>query len=401
MSRNRFRRIADQTGNMKRYVNSNETHSLDTTVFSHLETMEDIVTPGYQKRSNEGEIINNPMRYVKDTFKATAGGIFDVTQSGTRYEANGDGSLTSFMLYLLAGYPQYSFGIPPMPEPSFDLVAAAQSKALGNVDRAPNSFAEDIAEMRQTLRFLKDPLSSLRNLSKKFQRTRIDLMWNRKDLDRAKAIAKVWNTFQFAFLPLVRSANDLIEAYGVKTYRPSRRTARGGADFNDTVSESSDNPYYHWSASATLQVEQKAGILYEVTNPINDWRFKYGLRFKDIPETLWAIFPYSFMVDRMINISQSVRGMVSFLDPSVNILAGWTTEKSTTTGVLSFTDYTHPAVSAKSIHPDVDIDTNFVYNREVWKPGLSDSVGPLRLEGLVDTTTKIADLAALILQRVK
>lgn len=386
---------------MTKYVDGVKNTERDTQVKLVTEEMHDTVVSDFGKRRNAGDIINNPMNYVKSSIQCTTGGSSSVTQSGKVYTINGQGSLTEFQRTVI-GSPWYQGKMTLNQSPDVDLEAAVKLQALGNLDRSPYSFAEDIAEMRETLRFLRDPLLSLKKLSEAMRDHAKYLRTVRGAMDHAKIYSDVWLQYRFALSPLVRSMSDLIESFHDKTQRPERRTARGKRTWTGSDSGiGKSRTYYKWEGTVKEVHEHKAGILYEVSNPLNDWRFKYGLRFKDIPETLWAIFPYSFMVDRMWNFSQSMRGLSSFLDPNVKILAAWHTKKVSKDWTLSYVDYTYPSASAVTIVPDVRTVSDFEYNRVRWEPSISDFIPPMEKKGLIDTSTKLADLGALILQAIK
>lgn len=363
------------------------------------EGITDKVTSGFHKKIAEGEVVINPVSHVKYSAKSNHSGRYEWTRSdGSIYKESAP-SLTSMQIQR---YPHYMCSIPPEPTPSWDMTAATRLQALGSVDRTPYSFAEDIAEMRETLRFLRNPLQSLRNLSKELSDDVSNLLNRRKALKRADAIADVWLQYQFAFMPLVRSASDAIDAFGQQVKRPKRRTARGVSVFSDSDSVEQQIATWLSSASHTVTTTARSGILYEVSNPLGDWKFKYGLRFKDIPETLWAIFPYSFMVDRVLNISQAVRGFASFLDPNVKMLGAWDSVKKTRITTISWLGHISPiVVSVEVDEPDTWSETFETYDRSQWIPTFSDLVPELRIKGLVDTSSKIADLAALIYARVR
>jgi hypothetical protein len=284
--------------------------------------------------------------------------------------------------------------------------AAARLQALGNVDRSPYGFAEDIAELHETLRFLRDPLKSIRDITELFRKTWRNPVTRRKGEkieEISDAISNAWLQYQFALSPLVRSVNDAVEAAMTKVRRPDRRTARGGSEWTSSDSvEGWLNNYYRSAATVNETVVVKAGILYEVSNPLKDWKFKYGLRFKNIPETLWAIFPLSFMVDRMFNLTQTIRGINAFLDPNVTMLGAWTSSKLSKVETVSFLEYDSPIVqSVLRMDPDVETVKTDSYTRDPWVPSISDLVPEVRTDRIVDTSTKIADLAALCWQNLR
>lgn len=370
------------------------------------ETMDDVVVQNFRARQAEGDVIINPLVYVKESFKTVGLGHLQWTRTnGYVYKYDGPG-VNALIIYLKNGVGGF---LTPTPTPPTDVgIDASRLQALGSLDRAPYSFAEDIAEMRETLRFLKDPFASLKNLSEKFQKGVTQNLRSRNvkaytARDRAKAIADVWLQYRFAFSPLVRSLSDLIESFNDSIHLPSRRTARGSYSWEKSDSNISDPLDGHvWESSGKTELLVRSGILYEDANPLVGWRDKYGLRFKDIPETLWAIVPYSFMVDRVWNLSESLRGFVSFLDPNIKILGAWTSIRTTTTQTRSHVDFDSSVVqSVDTTSYETDVKEIFTLTRDPWTPSITDLIPPVEVRGLVDTSTKLADIAALVLQRLR
>jgi hypothetical protein len=363
--------------------------------------MDDVVTPNFRAKINDGLIVNNPCTYVKESINNLGSGHQKWYRNSTKtwwYESLGH--VTAMNMLRI---PSYVTGEQPAPGMLFDHQADSRLTALANIDRAPYSFAEDIAEMRETWRFLANPLGSMKHLSNNLVKDAKGLLSRKRSLNLAQAIAQVWLEYQFALSPLLRSANDAYASMFDKVHAPERRTARG---FSDESAKT--NVYHaviagHVSESQTFKsVESKSGILYHVTNPVNDWRYKYGLRFKDIPETLWAIMPLSFMVDRMINFSQVARALTAFLDPKIEILTAWTTTKSEEQRHISYKVYNGAIViSIEAQEPDTRVRTIFTYDRQPWDIGMSDFIPGFYPKALVNSVTKVADLSALILQLVR
>jgi hypothetical protein len=107
------------------------------------------------------------------------------------------------------------------------------------------------------------------------------------------------------------------------------------------------------------------------------------------------------MVDRVWNFSQAARGFASFLDPNVKILGAWQSEKTTTVRTASWLRHEHPQALNQVIHPDVWHRESEIYTRDVWEPTFSDLIPKGNYSGLIDTSTKIADLAALIYSNIR
>lgn len=408
MTRSRNRAEPESTAAMTRYVNDNpQSDVVDTVLKQQTEAMVDVVTPGFHRRSAEGEVINNPCTYSKSSFNVTGAPQSDyyAKVGATEYRGSGDGCLTTALAVWLFQLGQsHNIGsLPDVPEPNFDMESACKLTALSNVDRAPYAFMEDAFEIRETIRFLRNPVASLYKLAKLFnqQIRKKGILSIRDKAKQAKAIADVWLQYRFAFSPLVRSINDALEAFNDNSGVPERRTARGFESYigGETLDDILTN--YDWTSTRTLVEEHSAGILYETTNPFWGWRNKYGLGFKNIPETLWAIVPYSFMVDRLVNISASIRALTVLADPSVKILAGWHTVKRTSTSTRSCYNYKHPKLKALTFIPDTEVSEDFTYDRDVWEPTVGDAIPMVEWKNVINSTAKVADLLALIVQNVK
>jgi hypothetical protein len=197
-----------------------------------------------------------------------------------------------------------------------------------------------------------------------------------------------------------------MEAYETeKVYRPERRISRShwiapSKSDSRIVSKTATGRTFTYKCSAISSGSVRAGILYEVENPVVNLQYKYGLRFKVIPTTFWAVMPLSFMVDRFYHISNFFSGVSNLLDPNVKILGAWVVskrERLQSIGVRSISESGYTS----TIVPDDIVDKSFFYSREVWEPSLEDAIPTLNLKGLVDSSAKVTDLMALIIQNFK
>lgn len=405
--RNRDRLTATVSKDLDNWKDGWEQTPTSTPMSGGGESIADSVTPNFHARIAAGEIINNNMHYESDFFNNTSGGhlirryAMDAPTRANRSEHGkyGVGSLTAA---LSAGNAHPGFL--SLEDASPSLVVEAKSKCLGFVDRSPYSFAEDIGELKETIRFLKNPTKSLRDLTQTFSnawKTRRRAEKLKRAGNLAKAFAEVWVNYSFAYSPLLRSINDAIESRFVDITRPPRKVARGNAEWVQFDTDTTVKYNIEYARVAKQDVSVRAGILYEVTNPLNDWKYKYGLRFKDIPEGYWALLPYSFMVDRLINISQTLRGMEAFLDPNVKFLAGWVTTKTGRTRSISAIADVNTQVVGTLTSPDTNSLDDFVYDRTIWEPSFFDTIGSFDPKGIIADSTKVADLVSLILVNIR
>lgn len=366
------------------------------------ENMTDMVTPRFNQRLADGEVLNNPCSRTKTVVNYTGGGSYlgvYKPNSAYRNTVSGSGSITGFWL----AYWPCPILVPSLPAVG-DEVRQAQIKALGAIDDAPYAVAEDIATIGQTLRFIRKPGLGLVDLSKRFKRARQGLSTQYKKGKRLRSLeastASLWLEYRFAFLPLTRSIVTVIDSLE----RPDRRydriqTAHGTVEADKTASDTYGSSY-KYSRSTKIERKIRAVVQYRVQPPLQEWRYKYGLRSKDIPELMWDLFPYSFMIDRVVAIGDSIRGLTTFLDPSIKILGATTSSLVKTTAARSVISQTHAQWNV-TIVPDTRTDITESYARSLWTPTALNLIPPVLPGGLVSSISNTADLFALILKNVR
>jgi hypothetical protein len=391
--------------------------------FTHNNTQRDIckdtVTPGYRDLVADGEIINNDCYMSFETNR--------VTENGSYYQRDANGHLLWYIEEGPVSCRNILFDsqkIQTVHDTPDDL-AIAKQQALANIDTTPYGFAEDVGEILETLRFIKDPLESLKEVSRAMKRSKHKLVLKQrrkrkgsttnkyKNLaeaglaaatDEASALSGAFLAHQFALQPLIRSIDDAISSVVKYTPPPPvRRTARGKvvSKLTETEPFQDGSPSTHWAHVNTLDSvhDTRAAILYEVKDLINDWRFKYGLRGKDIPRTFWDLFPYSFMIDRLFHIGNTISGLTNLADASVKILAASTTVRKTRTHSSEIVDR---ALSNQTfeIQNAFQIDESFIYDRQVWTPTVFDTFPRLTPLNLIKDAQSTAELVSLIFSNI-
>lgn len=372
------------------------THS--TLMQAQDQSIDDFVTPSYRRLIDEGHVIENPMQFLNFVYLAQGGGTYEATNtsSGEVLILSGPGSITKRISNIVN--PSVIGSLPVGLDTTSADINAAKVRALRNVDTTPAAMLEDTFELRETIRFLKNPVAAFQNLSKSFKRS-----VNRHPLgrlDRSRAVADVWLTKRFAVEPLVRSMMDIVEVFDAsrRTLPPVRRSAHGRMKSEDSDSDevSAGSPSALWARSGTFSDEVHASILYETTIPHTGIVGSLGFRVKDIPETIWAVMPYSFMVDRVVNITDYIGASINALDPSVRILGATVSRRRDTLSRVSLLDVTNPPWSFVIQGDPVD-EKLFDYSRTIWT-NLSDIKPVVNTFGLVKDATKITDLLALSLR---
>lgn len=367
----------------------------------------DEVTPNFRRRIAQGEIINNPMS-MQVTTKISRDSTFSAVMPDASWSSSGGSTFRRF--HEDSGYPGYNV-IATDPSPNLDV---ARLHALANIDSTPYSFAEDLAELGTTFKWLKGKAWSFEKAARRYKKEIAKLRRKAKSLQHlskagrarwlANATADLWLEYRFVFMPLARSITDGLEAYNTKTKpRPVRLTARGKSETENSdggvyVSYNADPLLeYHSKWSSKEHMDCRAGILYEITNPSHGFRFKYGLRNKDIPVTLWNVVRLSFMIDRFVNISASLKALTNLADPKIKILTAWTTRRHSFDVKFKFEGAidNRPYPATWVFSGDNQEDNQFVYTRTPWVPTVSDAIPSFNFKGLVSDVTSVTDLFAL------
>jgi len=394
------------------------------TTDTHTESITDVVTPDYRGIVRRGGIVNNPCSYSSLTLSDSGGGeVTHTTISGQYPEGVGimtkTGPVTQFYAENSFGLQSIDFGSNSIEDAHTD----AMAYAISQIDASDFGFGEDVAEIKETLRFLRNPITSLTKVNRshkkkayKLARKRNAPIWHLTDDHHAalrqraylQALSDTYLGYRFAYTPLVRSISDAVDALAYRTVKrkePPRLTARGFSEFKVdsglVQTAGLDGSIFQHREQAHVGVS--AQILYATSGiSRNSQGNILGLRTKDIPETLWAVMPYSFMIDRVLNVSQMIRGITNLSDPRINILAASTTERvdQTRSYKLEKISEWDTANWKHTTNGNTVEEHSFSYNRAIWSPSVKDTVGVASLAALVDDTQKIADLTALILSRV-
>jgi hypothetical protein len=362
----------------------------------------DYNTPEYWSLVGRGRIINKPCEIIIETTKSLGVGSYSAIYLPTgnvMYTATGP---------ITQGFAKYGFftdGYQVLPaEPDLtDMIDLAKFKAIKFMDKTPHVFGEDVAELHKTLRFLRNPIGSLLNVSKAFRKSRLGHM--KAGLTRAQALSQTWLEFRFALTPLLISIEGAMMLYGSRSPLPARRTARGivksKAGFDEfRAGNQFATQFLDVQVSEEVSTEVRATILYSVSNPIDTGRELAGLRLKNVPETVWAIVPYSFMIDRVVNITGAIQGYLNLSDPGLDVLSGCVVTKTSSKRTDQVLGQPHNAYDV-TLTGNVAERKSFKYQRTPWVPTWSETMPPLEKGGLIKDLTKTIDLLTLCIVRLR
>lgn len=266
----------------------------------------------------------------------------------------------------------------------------AKAECLAKIDSTPYQMGEDIGEIANTLRFLEkqaDLVDDLNGHFKQVLRGNYSLLKSpgvRRLLQHTKSgldsQARAHLVLSFGYGQLVRSISNAMEAYDerdralpVQRKATSRKTNK--ASKYEVIrrgwSNSPDAADY-FTRFASLYDDVKATVLYHQHDPASDFRFKLGLRGKDLLPTAWALVPASWFVDSFYNISDSIKAVENILDPSIVIDRAWITTETNSMDVYQYTHSVNSGWNYTGSGAPYESLTHYK-ERRPWKPTVYDA----------------------------
>jgi len=401
-SRNRSKRIGPQISTWTNTAGPMLTYP--HFLFEEDESMVDTVTPDFHRKMRQGSVINNPLQYAKTVINRSGGGVYHAVRTSNGQTLHGTGGSLTWAITPRAGAicPQYVW--PSHQE--VDLFREVKLRALASVDKPSYDFTEDVFSLRETAKFLRYPFVELSNLAWRWSRTHQLTTVRRKGVERAKALADAYFELQYGARPIVTSIDKLLQSLvvGHKPAPPARQASRATLDIVDQDPAKSHASLgttgYTFTRSGIRKTQYKAVVLYELANPTVDWRKKYGLRLKDVPTVAWELYPLSFMVDHLVDVSACITALSNIADPSVRILSGCTVKRAHTLIQFSLVKQVLAGWTI-TISPDQVEQNSFSMVRSKWEPEVTDAFPVFSFGGVRGDYKTLAEMLGLSIQRIR
>lgn len=386
--------VLESTGTIKKNNETNHTCESEPVSFAlgwsyptgSYQSMSDYVVPNFARRSAAGEVFNNPMSSFKSERSVSTGTrAYTVpwkgSYSGHKHCADYRDESVPNSAYELSRWsgPVGHLDV-PLGTSIQNLINLASTEAAANVDAPTFQSVVAIAELRETLSYLRNPLGAL-------NRELTDINnWKRRKrkLDRktvGEVISDNWLSYRYAIMPIVNDTRNLAEAVArtVVDSEPVRKTARGSASSNGETQLDGSISLSDYQTRTATTVEVRTGILYEMTLSPNT----FGLGTEQIPVALWEAIPLSFMVDWVFNIGSFIEAMTPVA--GVRRLATWTsvkTDSTTTRETWWARGGTHSYGTDRVITADGRCSESYVTTSRTRNPGiqvgLAHKVSPLQ-----------------------
>lgn len=360
------------------------------------QSITDVPTPGYAALRKRGEVIMSPATIE----------TYEVSEPYQVLTANGPpnwgrrewrGRIASALYSDL-----------PIPASYTSDLSAVKASIVNEVyAQAYNGASQlgvTIAEGNKTLQMIKKPMDRSRSLVHKMIARKASLL--KRGASAAEAISSAWLEYRLGWKPVLYDIQNVMEATANHLIN-NRTTEQQVARKTKTISTSSSRDR---SLGATLKFNSgsardskvwvdkvSAGVIYETRILSDDGivservRHNYGLQLRDVARTGWELIPFSFVVDRFVDIGTWLEAIQP--NPNVSIKGSWRSTKSdvfSSSHILGLTVNTSPPCRTQASQPRIAKRTTLV--REV---GVAPSTFPVLNVGSL-SLQQHADHAALI-----
>lgn len=304
-----------------------------------LEQIEDTPSKDFKKRSGRGDILNTPMHQLFESRSARASQYRALRVRGAQPVPGGE----YVDIFYSGSNINSDFSHDVLPSIDITSLLTAAATACRAKIQAPDvqGFVF-LAELRQSLKTLRDPLEGARKALKAIEQKNARGFF--------KSAADQHLAIVFGLMPFY---NDLVK--GLKairsTEKPFRYTARGIA--SGSASLGSTQSLVSWWPTVPQKpvntvidrnVTVRAYSLYEVSLDLGV-SGKLGFSPMEITSAYWELIPYSFVLDRFVDVGK----LLDAIKPKIGVTI--LTEGYT---ILSETNYSRTCTNYTVVDGNMD-----------------------------------------------
>jgi len=317
-------------------------------------SISEFCTTGWRKSLKTNSVIVGAMDRVVDSLTPGYGLVSqEAPQFSVEVQCAGD----------LGGLVRNS-GIQPSLAFDTSQIASVRSNAFTKAVAAANGgetyAGETLMSLGETMSMIRRPLGgTYKMLARIAKRKKYHLRAGR---DLASATANAWMETRYGWKPLMMDLETIMNSIvGLHQQLKRRVIFRGSARGTELVSTQSylqrlsgrfDDMRCEGSVTRTENHRAHAGVIVDIEpmSTLEMFAKVFGFRCRDLPATLWAITPMSFVVDWFADVEGWLQAVIP--DPSVTVRGSWVTEISELaldySGGVIYADALYPGISQPS-----------------------------------------------------
>jgi len=200
-------------------------------------------------------------------------------------------------------------------------------KAYAKMKTPDVKGGEVLAELGETIRMIRSPFRAARSLIEEITSRAVSRGTGGRG---AKAIADAWLEYRYGWKPIILDSQKIIKTANSLNKKLGKLVLVSRAGDAATNRDSKQ-----WSATAvcncggscsqSIQIKNNVGVLYVIKprTPAEALASTLGLRFWDVPSTMWELTPFSFVVDWFSNVGDWIQAITP--DPDILVLGNWCT----------------------------------------------------------------------------
>lgn len=308
-----------------------------------------LITPQFKKLVGDGYIIQCPFTLVKTTFEAIPGTFGEAMRAGAgATEYHSYSNLCTMFQENPWGYKLYFSRSMPGSRSAASSEALTRAFAKANTGNADllidlsqyRSLVSMFVKATKTLLSLVQTPGSFLDLVKahvKGNERFVRIPPNGKKVP-VTSLEGLWCELRFGWRPLLGTLEGIVDAANRADLDQARRITYRATEEVDSFEEKFSTWNLNWTygcivineparkytESLSYKSRFRAGILLEESTSM--WR-ALGLDTRAIPIALWDAIPYSFIVDRFVNVGNWLRALRPI--PSKEFGGAWVAERFT------------------------------------------------------------------------
>lgn len=307
------------------------------------------ITPRFEKLVGEGYIIQCPFTLVNTSFSALPGTYGTQQKEGDR--ATVTHSYSNICTMFQGGRGWYAMKLNPYSFPGRQAAATeALTRAYAKANSGDADLLIDLIQFRSMIDMFmkagKTLLALVRTPGAFLDLVKAHLRGDERYVRIPPSGKKVpvssleglWCELRFGWRPLLSTLEGIVDAFNRTDLDQARRITYRATEEIDYVQEEVstgtlvwtfgclviNEPVRTYTENLTYRSSFRAGVLLEDSTSM--WR-ALGLDSREIPIALWDCVPYSFIVDRFVNVGNWLRSLRPI--PSKDFGGSWVAERFT------------------------------------------------------------------------